>query len=472
MPDNNKPDDEKPDIIDTTAKQVIGKITPKKVQGGNAGYLPPGEDEPELMVENPSHIISQGMWIILIFFGLFGIWACFGKISGAVVAHGQIRIENERKIVQHLEGGIIDEILVKEGEEVREGQPLVILQSVQADAETNILKKDSLDLEARRIRLMAEKDKLDKLSWNDEIKALAQQIDAMDSLVNEEKIFHARQNTLNTAIDLFRSQLAQLAEQVKGFQSQVNSEGRIIAALNNELASKQRLVKQHYMDKSQILELERNLAAHEGTRARLHQQIAEAKQKAGELNLRIADVESKFLEDTINTLGETEKKIIQTRERLKPSEDVQKRLQILAPVSGKVVDLKIHSHGGVIKSGETLMDIVPHDQPMLIVTKVPVQKITEVYINQKALVQLEAFGSRYQPKVPGKVTYVSADSLEENGQSFYSCYVEVDPDSLNKTEMYISPGMPATVYIMTQDRTIIYYMFEPLIKSWDRALRD
>lgn len=427
-------------------------------------------------VEDPRRIIRQGILVVALFFGALGLWSVFGHISGAVVAPGKIKIETERKTVQHLEGGIVDAILVREGEEVRAGQPLIILESVQIDANASMLQKQLVAQSAAQIRLTAEKDLKDALQWPEDLRRLAENSHSADVLDNEERIFTARRDALNAQISLLNTQLAQLDAQVAGFDDQVKAEQAIIGTLNEELRAKRQLYRERYLEKSQILELERTLANHQGNRGRLKQSIAEAKQRAAELNLRIADVKVRFVEEATSALGKLENDIIQTRERIRPLKDAKKRLQIVAPVSGKVVDLKVHSKGGVVRPGEPLMDIVPHDNPLIVESHVPVNNITEVYIGQDALVQLDAFDTRLIPHMPGKVTYISADRLEERTGAgvmpYYLCYVEIDPKALTDAQLYLSPGMPATVFITTTQRTVLYYMMEPLIKNWDRALRE
>ncbi len=426
-------------------------------------------------VEDPHRIIRQGLLVVGFFFGALGLWSVLGHISGAVVAQGKIKIETERKTVQHLEGGIVDDILVREGEEVQAGQPLVILESVQVDANASMQQKQLVAQRAAQIRLSAEKDLKNEFLWPEELRNLAEDSHSADVLISEQKIFTARREALNAQISLLNTQLAQVDAQVAGFNDQLKAEQTIIGTLHEELQAKRQLYKERYLEKSQILELERNLAGHQGNRGRLRQSIAEARQKAAELHLRIKEVKVRFMEDATKALGTTENDIVQTRERIRPLKDAKKRLQIVAPVSGRVVDLKVHSRGGVVKAGEPLMDIVPHDNPLIVETQVPVNKITEVYINQDAQVQLDAFGARFIPHIPAKVTYISADRLEERAGEktpFYLCYVEVDPKALEAEQLYLSPGMPATVFITTQQRTVLYYILEPLIKNWDRALRE
>ncbi len=437
MPDTS-PKENTP--LETTGR-TIARIAPVKVPAGKASSGHSEDQAPgsrkNSAIEDPRSIIRQGMAVILLFFGVLGAWAFWGEISGAVVAPGKIKVESERKTVQHLEGGIVDTILVREGQEVAEGQVLVELESVQVDASENMLQKQLVAQWAAHSRALAEKSFKDELVWPDGLVELAHVVNSTDVLDNEQKIFLARREALRGQLSLLETQIAQLQAQVSGFEDQVRAETTIIGTLNEELRAKRQLYKERYLEKSQILELERNLAS-----------------EAGKL----------------------ENDIIQTRERIRPLRDAKKRLQVKAPVSGKVVDLKVHSRGGVVRPGEPLMDIVPHDTPLIVETQVPINKITEVYIGQDALVQLDAFDTRIIPHIPAKVTYISADRLEDKTSAgtmpYYLCYVVIDPQALKEAQLYLSPGMPATVFITTKKRTVLYYMFEPLLKSWDRALRE
>lgn len=477
MPETQKPNTEKtpkPNIEKVEKKNlsVIETKAVKKFEPEKPHSSIPADDT----IEDPKRIIHQGMFIVIFFFIIMGVWATFAHISGAVVAPGKIKIETERKTVQHLEGGIVDEILVKEGQEVEEGQTLIILESVRVDADAARLEKQLVAQKASQLRLLAEKDFRESFSWPTALVQQAQKWDSVEVLKNEEKIFSSRRESLNAQMSLLKSQIAQLRAQISGYQDQLNAERTIIATLQDELQAKRKLYKERFLDKTQILELERNLAGHQGTRGHLNQSIAEAKQKVSETSLRMEEVKVRFIEQAMSDLGRVENDINQTTEQLRPMVDAKQRLRINAPVAGKVVDLKVHSHGGVVRAGDPLMDIVPHDNPLIVETQVPVNKITEVYIGQEALVQLDAFDTRIVPHMPGKVTYISADRLEDNrgpeGMPYYLCYVEVNLKALQDEELYISPGMPATVFITTKQTTVLYYILEPLIKNWDRALRD
>ena len=432
--------------------------------------------KPRIEVEDPRSIIRLGMIIVGVFFGVLGAWSVLANISGAVVAPGAIKIETERKTVQHLEGGIVESILVREGDHVQAGATLLTLRSIQVDASVDMLNKQLVGWLATQARYQAEKDQTGALVFTSALQELAEEHTARDLLDNERKLFIARREAMTGQISMFKSQIAQVNAQITGTDQQIRAEQAIIATLTEELKAKRQLYEERYLEKSHILELERQLADRQGRRGHLVQSRAEAEQKKLELRLRIDDVTNRMVEEAARELARVDNEIVQIREKLRPMHDAQTRLQVVAPVTGKVVALKVHSQGGVVRAGEPILDIVPDSMPLVVRAQVPVNRIADVHIGQEALVQMDAFDTRITPHIDGKVSYLSADRLEDRTQAgampYYECYVEVSPESLSKYGMYMSPGMPATVFITTKKRSVLYFMLEPLIKNWTRALRD
>lgn len=429
------------------------------------------EDE----VENPKRIIRQGMLIVVLFFGVMGAWSVFGTISGAVVAPGTIKVESERKTVQHLEGGIIDSILVREGDHVDAGAVLLTLRSIQVDATVDMLYKQLVGHMAAQARLQTEKNQGEELLYSDELKKLADANNASDMLESEHRNFTARRDALRGQISLLTSQIAQVDAQISGTDQQIRAENAIIGTLREELSAKRELYNERYLEKSQILELERQLATHQGRSGQLVQGKAEAQQRKTELKLRIDDTTNRFVEEATAQFSRTENEVAQTREKIRPMFDAKDRLQVVAPVTGKVVGLRMHSVGGVIRAGEAILDIVPDSTPMIITAQVPVNRIADVHIGQEALVQMDAFDTRITPNIAGKVIYLSADRLEDQKQPnvpYYEAHIELSPESLSQYNLYMLPGMPATVFITTKKRSVLYFLTEPLVKNWARALRD
>ena len=466
-----KANDEKKMPVKTENKNEIIDAE-AKTSFFTGGGLQIGSDS----IEDPRKIIRQGLIIIALFFGVLGIWATFGTISGAVVAPGKVKIDTERKTIQHLEGGIVESILVREGDDVVAGQTLIVLESVQVDSAVNMHSKLLVALLAAQARARAEKDLQSSITWPEELIPLATQFQALDLLENEVKIFSTRQDAYQGQVSMLKSQIAQVDAQISGLEEQFKAEQTVIKTLEEELAAKRQLFAERYLEKSQILELERMLATHMGSRGHLRQSIAESKQRRNEMSMRIDDLTNRFVEEATANLGKLDNEIDKTREQLRPLRNAKTRLNVITPVSGKVVGLQVHSKGGVVRSGEPLMDIVPADNPLIVELQVPVNNITDVFIGQDAQVQLDAFDIRMTPLLKAKVIYISADRMEEKTISgtmpYYLCYVEIDPDALKDADVYLSPGMPATSFITTKDRTVLNYMLEPLLKNWERALRD
>ena len=433
------------------------------------------DDHEEL--EDFASIIRQGLLVLFLFFGVLGSWAVFGKISGAVVVPGTVIIDTERKTVQHLEGGIVGVIHVREGERVREGQPLISLQSVTVSSAVDMADKNLTLFLAAKNRYQAEKKLFEPIRWDEELLELVRRHGSQDVLDSEEKMFEARRASYNSQVDLLHSQITQVTQQLLGLQEEMKAERAVIAALTEELQAKRALVAERYLEKSQVLELERQLATHRGTHGKLRQAIAATRQEKSGLLLQKEGVTIGVIEQAAREINDLDSKILQIREQLRPLQDTQRRLVIAAPVSGRIVGLEVHSPGGVISPGQRLMDIVPDDSPLVAEVHIPVEKIADVFVGQEAQAQLDAFDRSVTPLVPAKVLHIAADRQEEQTSMgmvpYYLCHVRMFPESTDMPEgIYLAPGMPVTIFITTRKQTVISYIMEPLLRNWDRALRE
>lgn len=435
---------------------------------------PPQEDGD---MEGFGAIIRQGLLVVGLFFGILGGWAVFGEISGAVVVPGTVIIDTERKTVQHLEGGIIDAIHVREGDKVRKGQALLTLKSVTVNSSVDMANKNLILLLAARNRYQAEKELFRPIIWDDELLALAKRYDSQDALESEQKMFDARRAAYQSQMELLDSQTAQITQQILGLQEEMSAEKAIIATLKEELNAKRILTAKKYLEKSQVLELERQLATHRGSHGKLRQTIAATEQERSGLQLQKEGLTIGVVEQAAKEMNDLDSRILQTREQLRPLQDTQARLEVTAPVSGRIVGLAVHSPGGVISPGQKLMDIVPDDSPLVAEAHIPVDKIADVRVGQEAQAQLDAFDRSTTPLIPASVLYIAADRLEEQtsmGMSpYYLCHVQIFPESAEVSDrIYLSPGMPVTIFITTRKQTILSYIMEPLLRNWDRALRE
>ncbi|MBS6830956.1 MAG: HlyD family type I secretion periplasmic adaptor subunit [Desulfovibrio sp.] len=441
-----------------------------------AGRGEKGEHDDEDDVESFGPIIRHGMIVILLFFGILGGWAVFGEISGAVVVPGTIKIDTERKTVQHLEGGIVDSIEVREGEKVQQGQALITLRSVTVDSSVDMANKNLILFLAARCRYLAEKELFREIEWTEELLNLVETYKSHDVLDGEKKIFVARRASYQSQAEVLESQENQIAEQILGLREELNAEKTIIATLAEELAAKRVLMAKKYLEKSQVLELERSLASHKGNHGKLRQSIAASEQQKNGLKLQREGLSIGVIEQAASEINLLDSKILQTREELRPLRDTKRRLRVVAPVSGRIVGLQVHSPGGVIAPGQQLMDIVPENSPLIAEVHIPVEKIADVHVGQEAQAQLDAFARSQVPLIPARVLQIAADRQEKQtsmgAMPFYLSHVQVFPEAMDTPDIYISPGMPVTVFITTKKQTILHYMFEPLLRSWDRALRE
>ena len=429
--------------------------------------------------DDPRRIINWGLLILVLFFGGGGAWVCLAKVSGAVVFQGVVKVAAERKTVQHLEGGIIKEILVKDGDRVVKDQPLVILESSRICSSADQLQAQIYVQTAMAARLEAEKEMADSVTFpgslrNPEGTFLNPDVSAV--VEAESKIFHSRRKAMQGQEDLIRNQIEQVGEQNASIEERIKAEELIIAAISEELTAKEALFRDRFIDKSVILQLKRTKAEHEGLRGQFKGTLAENREKTASLQLQVVSLHNKYVEEATTRLAETGSLLLDLRDRLRPLDDARQRLVIAAPISGEVVALNIHSVGGVLGAGQPILDIVPENSKLVVDGKIMLRDITKVAVGQKAEVQLLAFETRTKPKIPGTVRYISADRIVEQlamgPQSFYLVEIDLDKEALSQAGLYLSPGMPAMAYVLTKERTVLDYAMEPLLLNFDMALRE
>jgi len=432
---------------------------------------------PELRIHfsDSRKIIFAGLLVVALFFGLGGAWVTFAKISGAIIAPGEIRVDSERKTVQHLEGGIIREILVRNGDQVTVGQPLILLDSPQIISATDQLLLQLAAIRIEEARLIAERELAAESDWpqnNDNIPPEK----FSELLTAAQKVFNSGRLALKNQSELLKQQISQLYEQIYSIDDRLVAEQQVREALKEELEAKLILYENQYIDKTQILSLRRALADRLGTEAQLRGKQAEIHEKITEFALRIDALQSEYRQKAIARLSDVQQIRFSLQQKLLPLEDARRRLIVTAPVSGQVVALQVHSNGGVLQPGQPLLDIVPTDSPLIVVAHIKVSDITHVKIGQMADVQLSAFPTRTTPKISGEVVYISADRMMQRTpygeQPSYVVHIELNKQELAENNLYLTAGMPAAIFIRTKSRTVLDYALEPLKQNFDRALRE
>lgn len=435
------------------------------------------EAQNKILDTNPTKYIVTGLVVIVLFFGGLTVWSVYFPFQGAVIASGVVKVSGERKMVQHLEGGIVDRIFVKDGDRVEQGDLLISLKSSQINSNVDLLQGRLWAKLAEAARLRAEASGKSEITWPHEFETMADREEIVQIKTTETDIFNSKRSDMAGKIKLHHSEIKQMGSRIAGAREELTSTEIIIKNLEEDLRSKRPLLKDKYMGKGAILELERNLATYKGRRGKLNQDIGEYNQMIQESRLKIADMENQYKEKAVSRLGDVSDEVYEIQEQIKPQLDARERLMIRAPISGIVINMQVHSESsGVITPRMPLLEIVPADMHMIIEALVRPQDITSVKKGQETKVRLSAFQRNNTPPILGKVTYVSPDlmSLETGREqpSYYKAHVQVDQSDLASKNAYLSPGMPVTCYITTDERTVISYLLGPLLQNVDMALRE
>lgn len=451
----------------------------------------PSKKHPEDLLYLTKGPRRMGLLILLIFFGIFGAWAAFAPLDGAVLATGEIVIRSDKKVVQHLEGGIIKQILVQEGATVEQGQPLIYINNINVTGQLKILKERFIYLRLTEARLMAEGDYRPEILLPDDIAANKEDPNIQKIIYNQNQLFKARMNAFNNQIDIMRKRIDQINNEISALDFQLKSAQRQLELLEKDLEDKRELLKRNIINKNQVMGLEREQASLLGKIGESRSHIARAEQKVSETELEILNIRNKFNNEIVNEIKETATLIHETKEKLAASEDIVERTIIRAPQAGKITGLKFYTIGGVIPPGATIMEITPEEQELVIEARIlptNIEAVISARLNPKnernldhieglaAKVRLTAFSPRKLGLLNAVMTYVSADVLTDNrnGMRYYLAYIKIPPSEMKKikTNIKLYPGMPAVVYISTESRTLLSYLLAPITSTFDNAFKE
>ena len=414
-----------------------------------------------------------GMFLFVALFGFGGIWASTAPIDGAALAPGRVTVRSYSKIVQHLEGGIIDQIFVENGAHVREGDPILNLDSTQSLAQLEIANNEYISLRALEVRLMAERDGLATLGYSQEFLELGQR--AEEETSGQIEIFNARRSTLENSTQVLEQRIQQLRSQITGLIALKESKDTLAKSFEEESEDIRALLGQGFSDKTRLRDLERNVATFLGEAAELHASISATEIQIGETQLQIIQQEREFRNQVVTELGEVQTNVNGVIERITALQDVVSRTEVRAPESGIVNGLQVHTIGGVIGPGMRIVDIVPQEEDLIIEAEVAPVDIDRVEVGQRATIRFSTFGMGSVPTIFGEVINISAESMvnETTNIPYYLARVEVSPDSLDDLgDLVLIPGMPAEVFIATGERTFLEYIFKPFSNAIARGFRE
>jgi HlyD family type I secretion membrane fusion protein len=425
--------------------------------------------------ESARGAIFAGLGVIAVFFFGIGGWAAYAPLNSAVVAPGVVKVEGNRKTIQHLDGGIIKELLVKEGEWVWPGQRLIVLEDTQARAAVDVLSQQSYVLRAQEARLRAERDGNTAIAFPDELTSARDDIAIPKILDTETKQFEIRRTGLEGQVSILKRRIAQLQEQIGGAQAQQTAVKESLAIIAAELKDQNFLLDKGLTQRPRVLELERTAAGLRGQQGDLIGTIAKTGQAIGEMESQIVQARNDRMTEVAKDLREAQAKLADVTPRLQAADDVLGRTIIRSPYTGNIVDLSVFSVGGVIQRGDKIMDIVPSQNGFVTEANINVDDIHDIRPGMRAELHFTAYKQRLIPVIHGAVIEVSADRLidKRTGAPYYTALVSVDAQELAASkEVRLYPGMAVTVMIPTKERTALDYLIGPVVASFDQSFRQ
>jgi HlyD family secretion protein len=422
------------------------------------------------------HLVLGVAIVAIAVIGIGG-WAATMELAGAVIAHGSLVVESSVKKVQHLSGGIVKEIRVREGDHVKAGDILIRLDETQTKVANAIVSKNLDELIAQQARLEAERDGEDYFEFPIAVTERARDpnSNAARTMIAEQKLFVLRRQARDGRRAQLKERIAQLKEQIQGYVGQTDAKGHEIELINKELEGVRELWKTKLIPLTRLNALERDATRVEGERSQLIGAIAEAKGKITETQLQIIQVDQDLRSEVGKDLAETRSKVSEFIERKVATEDQLKRIDIRAPQNGIVKQLSIHTVGGVIAPGDPIMLIVPDADALTVEAKIAPQDIDQLYLGQLASLRFTAFNQRTTPEIDGKLTLISPDITQDpkTGASYYLVQITPNPSEVARLgDVKLMPGMPVESFIKTSERTMISYLIKPLRDQAGRAFKE
>jgi len=420
-----------------------------------------------------------GIALVILLVGGFGGWAATSELAGAVIARGTLVVESNVKKVQHPTGGVIGQILVHDGDAVEAGQVLIRLDDTVTRSTLGVVQSQFDEYLARQARLLAERDGAPSIVFPEELTSRSRESTVAAAMAGEEKLFEARKSARDGQRAQLRERVAQSKEEIRGLTAQQDSKQQELTFINEELTGVNALYAKNLVSISRLNTLQRDKARVEGEQGQYVAEIARARGKISETELQILQLDQDFRTDVLKDLREAEGKVAELRERVTAAQDQLKRVDIRAPQAGIVNQLSVHTVGGVITNGETLMQIVPRADALIVEAKVAPQDVDQVALGAKVIVRILAGDQRTMPDLNGKLTLVSADLARDppvagqESATYYLVRVALPADEARRLgDVKLIPGMPAEVFIQTYARTPLQYLLKPLHEQIARTFRE
>jgi membrane fusion protein, type I secretion system len=450
------------------AKNAAGRVAAQIEEWAPAG--PIGSSRESIR----KHLIFGGIIVLVLAFGVGG-WAATTQIAGALIAQGSVVVDSNVKKVQHPTGGVVGKLNVQDGDRVKSGDILVQLDDTVTRANLAIVTKGLDELAARKARLIAERDGAPSIDFPADLLARESDPAVATAVTNERKLFELRRSARIGQKAQLQQRIGQLKDEIIGLTAQLDAKARETGLINKELEGVRDLYAKNLVPLQRVNALERDATKIEGERGQLLASVAQAKGKTSETELQIIQIDQDLSSEVAKDMREVDAKYGEFVERKITAEDQLKRIEIRAPQDGIVLNSKVHTVGGVITAGDTIMEIVPESDKLQVEAKVNPHDIDQIQIGQTAVLRFSSFNLRTTPEINGTVTRVSADATadQRTGQSYYTTRIAMTADEIARLgNVKVIPGMPVEAFVQTGDRSVLSYLIKPLEDQFMRAFRE
>lgn len=426
--------------------------------------------------EQARRLSQFGLHVFLLAMVPLGVWLCMAPLSMAVVAPAYVKVDLNRRPVQHLEGGIVSKVLVRDGQVVRAGDPVLLLGDVGVDADRNRLAYRAVVERASLSRLESEQRRSSVLQFPEDLRAAgAKDPRVAQALAKETSLFESRRHSLNSEVALMRAQRQQVNAEAGALHAQIANIGRSLGLQQKDLELNRRLHRDNFISAAKLSQLEASLADYASKVDERRSELARAGGRVADIDLRIQALQNAYVQNASDELKAAIARLTDIDQEMRKTEDAARRQVVAAPASGEIIDLKFTSPGSVIRPGDSIAEIVPSEARLMLEAQIRPEEIDHVQLKQKARIKFTSLKYRSAPMVQGEVTYISGDRLIDpaNGQSYFSVLIAADDKVLRDTrEIKLQAGMSAEVYIDGSKQTPLQYLVDPVMSTIRKAGRQ
>ncbi len=419
-------------------------------------------------------LLLIGILALFVLVGGFGTWAVLAQITGAVIASGQIEVDQNRQVIQHPDGGIVAAILVNEGDMVAVGDVLIQLDAQDLQSELAVVEGQLFEIVARRARFEAERDLTDALAFDPLLTAAG--VETTELRAGQTRLFEARLDSVAQEKEQLARRGGQIISQIEGIRAQEQALAAQLALIQQELASQQTLLDRGLAQASRVMALQREEAALRGQAGELVASIAQAEGRITEIEIELLKLDAQRREEAITRLRDLQYNELELRERHRTLQSRMERLDIRAPVSGVVYGMRVFAERSVVSAADPLLYLVPQDRPLVITAKIALTDIDQISPQQEVALRFSAFDQRETPELFGRVSLISPDAFQDEttGQSFYRAEIVLAEGEIGRLPdgFVLIPGMPVDAFIRTARRSPIAYLTKPLADYFARAFRE